>query len=210
MLVVEGEEGGILRVMAYLEDEQTLESGLSDEALLEQSLSHPSLFSKLVEKYEAPFMRKALSIVRNEEEAEDIVQETFTKIYMYGPKFKRVEGAQFSSWAYRILINTSITHYQKHKKIRGATAPLEPEMYEALPDGIDTNERWTLTDEIASVLARMPSGFARALTLHFIDGKPHEEVAREEGVSEGAIKTRVHRAKKEFRTIYESLGGRGA
>ena len=195
--------------MEYLRDEQMVEGEISDELLLEQSLSHPSLFSKLVEKYEAPFMRKALSIVRNEEEAEDVVQETFTKIYMYGPKFKRVDGAQFSSWAYRILINTAITHYQRHKKIRSRAVPLDPEIYEALPDGIDTNERWTLTDEIASVLTRMPSGFARALTLHFIDGKPHEEVARQEGVSEGAIKTRVHRAKKEFRSIYESLGGRG-
>lgn len=191
--------------MAYLEEEHTQADAMSDEDTLMASLSRPSLFAKLVEKYEAPFMRKALSIVRSEEEAEDVVQETFTKIYMYAPKFKKVDGAQFSSWGYRILINTAITKYQKNKRIRGATAPLEPEMYEALPDGVDTAERWTLTDEIASVLSRMPEGFARALTLHFIDGKPHEEVAREEGVSEGAIKTRVHRAKREFRTIYESL-----
>ncbi len=193
--------------MAFLEEEEIQTSEYTDEEVLAASLSRPSLFSKLVEKYEAPFLRKALSIVRNQEEAEDIVQETFCKIYLYAPKFKVVEGAQFSSWAYRILINTSITHYQKSKRLKGTTAVLEPEVYEALPDGVDTNERWTLTDEIASVLTRMPESFARALTLHFIDGKPHEEVAREEGISEGAIKTRVHRAKKEFRTIYEGLDG---
>jgi RNA polymerase sigma-70 factor (ECF subfamily) len=193
--------------MAYLEETAISDGGYTDEELLAASLSHPALFSKLVEKYEAPFLRKALSIVRNEEEAEDVVQETFCKIYMYAPKFKRVDGAQFSSWAYRILINTAITHYQKQKRLRGTLAPLDPEIYETLPDGVDTGERWTLTDEIASVFTHMPEGFARALTLHFIDGKPHEEVARLEGVSEGAIKTRVHRAKKEFRNIYESLQG---
>lgn len=190
--------------MEYLEEESREES-MSDEEILVASLSHPSLFSKLVEKYEAPFMRKAFSIVRSEEEAEDVVQEAFTKMYMYAPKFKKVEGAQLSSWGYRILINTAITHYQKNKRIKGATVSLEPEAYEALPDGIDTKERWTLTDEIASVLTRMPVNFARALTLHFIDGKPHAEVALEEGVSEGAIKTRVHRAKKEFETIYKQV-----
>lgn len=193
--------------MAYLEETPVAQGEHTDEELLAVSLSHPSVFSKLVEKYEAPFLRKALSIVRNEEEAEDIVQETFCKIYMYAPNFKKVDGAQFSSWAYRILINTAITHYQKQKRLRGTTAPLDPEIYETLSDGIDTKERWTLTDEIASVLSRMPSGFARALTLHFIDGKPHEEVARLEGVTEGAIKTRVHRAKKEFKVLYEALGG---
>lgn len=193
--------------MGLLEEEGIRESEHTDEEVLAASLKHPALFSKLVDKYEAPFMRKALSIVRNEEEAEDVVQVTFTKIYMYAPKFKQVDGAQFSSWAYRILINTAITHYQKQKRVKGTTASLEPEVYEALPDNVDTAERWTLTNEIASVLSRMPESFARALTLHFIDGKPHEEVARNEGVSEGAIKTRVHRAKKEFRTIYEGLGG---
>jgi RNA polymerase sigma-70 factor, ECF subfamily len=194
--------------MGYLDEvEETRD--LSDEELLAASLSHPSLFAKLVEKYEAPFMRKALSIVRSEEEAEDVVQETFTKIYLYAPKFKRVDGAKFSSWAYRILINTAITHYQKQKRLKGATVALDPEIYETLPDGIDTHAEKTLTDEIASVLSRIPEGFARALTAHFIDGKPHEEVARETGVSEGAIKTRVHRAKKEFREVYEHLQGEG-
>ncbi len=190
--------------MAYLEDVQAGEER-SDEELLALSLAHPSIFAELVKKYEAPFLRKALSIVRSPEEAEDIVQVTFTKIYMYAPKFKKVEGAQFSSWAYRILINTALTHYQKRKRIGQGKTDMDPEVYESLPDKEDVNEQWTLTDEIASVLVRMPESFARALTQHFIEGKPHSVVASEEGVSEGAIKTRVHRAKKEFKEIYEKL-----
>ena len=60
-------------------------------------------------------------------------------------------------------------------------------------------------DLVASVLSRMPAPMARALSLFFIDGKTQEEIAREEGLSVGAVKTRVHRAKAEFKRIYETL-----
>jgi RNA polymerase sigma-70 factor (ECF subfamily) len=177
----------------------------SDEEILATSLSHPSQFALLVDKYEDAFMRKALRILRSPEECEDAVQEAFTKIYMYAPRFKVQEGATFSSWGYKILINTCLTKYQKRKKEAGARVELDPEFYEMLPDGVDTKGERELRDEVASVLVRMPESFARALTRHFIDGKPHEEQASEEGISEGAIKTRVHRAKREFKKIYTGL-----
>ena len=88
----------------------------SDEELLALSAAHPSLFALLVRKYEEPFLRKAQSIIRDPHEAEDIVQEAFTKIYLNANRFKVVEGAQFSSWGYRILINTALTHYARKKK----------------------------------------------------------------------------------------------
>ena len=58
---------------------------------------------------------------------------------------------------------------------------------------------------MASVLSRMPQGLARALSGFFIDGKTQEEIAREEDLSVGAVKTRVHRAKAEFRRIFETI-----
>lgn len=191
--------------MGYLDEEVISTDSRADEEVLSASLTHPSQFAILVDKYEDAFMRKALRILRTQEEAEDAVQEAFTKIYMYAPRFKTVEGASFSSWGYKILINTCLTKYQKKKKESGARVELDPEFYEMLPDGVDTKGERELRDEIASVLVRMPESFATALTKHFIDGKPHEEAAREEGISEGAIKTRVHRAKKEFEKIYTSL-----
>jgi DNA-directed RNA polymerase specialized sigma24 family protein len=47
---------------------------------------------------------------------------------------------------------------------------------------------------------------SRALRLHIIERRPQEEVAEMEGVTVGALKTRIHRAKKEFRLIAKSLG----
>ncbi len=191
---------------SYLAAGDERQEDFSDEELLSASIRHPSLFARLVDKYEAPFLRKALSIVHDEREAEDIVQEAFTKIYLNAKRFKPVEGASFSSWGYRILINTALTHYAKRKREFGVRADLDPEIMELIPDkNMRQLEKSTLTDEVASVLTRMPEPLSRALSAFLLDGKTQEEIAKEEGVSVGAIKTRVHRAKQEFKRIYKSI-----
>lgn len=191
--------------MEYLSLEDTVE-GKSDEEVLALSVSHPSLFALLVRAYEEPFLRKAMSIVRDKEEAEDVVQEAFTKIYLNAKKFKVVEGAKFSSWGYRILINTALTHYAKRKRRGNAEFGLDEEIWALIPDkNLRQFEKKVLLDEVASVLSRMPPVMARALSLFFIEGKTQEEIAQTEGLSVGAIKTRVHRAKAEFKRIHETI-----
>lgn len=174
----------------------------SDEEILAHSLKHPSVFSVILDRYQDAFLRKSYGVVRNREEAEDIVQETFTKIYTNAGRFEVQEGASFKSWAYRILLNTSFTHYQKLKRKNSVTAELDPEFYEVLPD-VDSKdfEKQELADYLASVFARMPDHLSKVLRLHFIDGLPQKDIALREGVSVGAIKTRIHRAKKEFKKI---------
>jgi RNA polymerase sigma-70 factor (ECF subfamily) len=190
----------------YLALEKERGEEFSDEEVLSASMRHPGLFARLVTKYEAPFLRKALSIVHDEREAEDIVQEAFTKIYLNAKRFKPVPGATFSSWGYRILINTALTHYAKRKREFGVRADLEPEIMELIPDkNLRQFEKLSLQDEVASVLSRMPEGLASALSAFLLDGKSQEEIAQAEGVSVGAIKTRVHRAKQEFKRIYKSI-----
>jgi RNA polymerase sigma-70 factor (ECF subfamily) len=177
-----------------------------DEEVLALSLSHPGLFAVLVRKYEEAFLRKALSIIKTQEEAEDIVQEAFTKIYINAAKFKKQEGAQFSSWGYRILINTALTHYAKKKKSWEREAQLDEEIWALIPDkNLKQFEKKELVDLVASVLSRMPAPMARALSSFFIDGKTQEEIAAQEGLSVGAVKTRVHRAKAEFKRIFETI-----
>lgn len=191
--------------MDYLSEDQEF----TDEEVLAASVATPSLFALLVRKYEAPFLRKALGIVREREEAEDIVQEAFTKIYLNAGKFQKQEGASFSSWGYRILINTALTHYAKRKKQRLSNVELDEEIWALIPDkNLRQFEKKELTDLVASVLTRMPEGMARALSSFLLDGKSQEEMAHEEGVSVGAIKTRVHRAKAEFKKVYETINNK--
>ena len=178
----------------------------SDEEILAASLKHPSLYALLVRKYEEPFMRKAVGIVRSREEAEDVVQEAFTKIYLAAPKFKKQEGASFSSWGYRVLINTALTHYARAKRNGQRTVELDEEIWALIPDkNLRQFEKKELMDEVVSVLSRMSPVFAKALSAFFIEGLSQEEIAKIEGVSVGAIKTRVHRAKQEFRKVYEAV-----
>jgi RNA polymerase sigma-70 factor (ECF subfamily) len=179
---------------------------MSDEDILALSVKNPGLFALLVRKYEAPFVRKARSIIHDEEEATDIVQEAFTKIYLNAGKFKVVEGAQFSSWGYRILINTALSHYARRKRRGMLVAPLDDEILALIPDkSLEQFEHKEIRDEVARVVSRMSPMLAAVLTLFFIDGKSQEEIAAQEGVSVGAIKTRVHRAKAEFRKLYKRV-----
>ncbi len=185
---------------------ETTLTNLSDEEVLARSVAEPDLFSVLLDRYQSAFIRKAESILRLREEAEDAVQDTFTKIYIAAPRFTVTEGASFKSWAYRILLNTVFTRYQKRKRDWSHTAALDPEIYEMLPDlESRTAERAEVSEYILSVLVRLPENFARVLELHFLEGKPQKEIAEMENLSVGAVKTRIHRAKEEFRKVAGTL-----
>ena len=189
-----------------LEEGDNLIVNLRDEEVLERSIAEPSLFAVLVERYQDAFLRKAESVVRSREEAEDIVQETFTKIYFNARRFKTVEGASFKSWGYKILMNTTFTHYQKLKKKGGALIELDPEFYETLPDPANYSHEETMRDYVASFLSRMPMQLARPLSLHFIDEYSQKEIAEMEGTTVSAIKTKIYRAKREFQRLLDEHG----
>jgi RNA polymerase sigma factor (sigma-70 family) len=174
----------------------------SDEEVLVASRTQPALFSILVDRYEAAFLRKAKSILYRPEDAEEMVQDTFTRIYLYGHRFKAQEGAQFSSWAYAILTRLCFTRYQKMKRERSRTQELEPETYERIADTDAFLDDLTIRDEVLMAFSRIPEAASRILTLQFLEGKTQEEIAAAEGLSVAAVKTRVHRAKKTFKDAF--------
>ncbi len=176
-------------------------SAKSDEEVLALSIDSPTFFAVLVDRYQQAFLRRARRIVGESEEAQDIVQETFTKIYVNAARFKSVPGASFKSWAYKILHNTAFTSYQGLRKRGDRTVPLDREIYEILPDASSEifHHRRELSDYVASVISRMPSSLGRMLKFYFLEDKSHKEIAEIEHTSVGAIKTRIHRAKKEFK-----------
>ncbi len=188
----------IMRISRTLEELRDA----SDEEVLAHVTKNPDALSILVDRYEAAFLRKARSILWSPEEAEEAVQDVFTRIYVYADRFTPQDGASFSSWAYAILTRLCFTRYQKLKKERGRTLELEPETYERLRDDADFEEELSLKDEVLVALARLPEAAATALKLQFLEGKTQEEIAESEGASVSAVKTRVHRAKKLFKQAY--------
>lgn len=177
-----------------------------DEEVLVASFSYPHLFELIVERYEEAFIRKAKSIVHSDEVARDVVQDTFVKIYLYGKKFKPVEGAKFSSWAYKVLINTCFVWYKKVKREQEFFSLLDEDMEAVIPlDDRDEKEQKLDRDYLESMFSRLPETFARILRLYVIEDKDYKEIAKVEGVSEGAIKTRMHRAREEMRKISKDI-----
>ena len=176
---------------------------LSDEEILRLSQREPDVFAVLVTRYEDAFLRKAKHILFAKEDAEEVVQDTFTRIYIYADRFKPQEGASFSSWAYAILIRLCYTRYAKMKKTRERTQNLEPEAYERIADVDHFMEDLSIRSEVLAALSKLPETAARILRLQFIEGKTQEEIATLEQSSIPAVKTRVHRAKKLFKQAYD-------
>ncbi|MBU2124184.1 RNA polymerase sigma factor [Patescibacteria group bacterium] len=168
----------------------------SDAEVLTAAQSDPEVFAVLVHRYEDAFMRKARSILRSTEDAEEVVQDTFTRIYVYADRYQPQEGATFTSWAYAILTRLAFTRYQKLVKHRGRTLALEPETYERLPEEGSFLDTLSIQNELLVAMAKLPEQAAHVLTLQFLEGKTQEEIAQSEGSTIPAVKTRVHRAKK--------------
>ena len=176
---------------------------LPDEQVLRLSQKDPDLFAVLVRRYEAAFLRKARSILRSPEDAEEVVQDTFTRIYLYADRYQAVEGATFSSWAYMILTRLAFTRYQKLKAKNARFTDLDPETYERLPEEGTFLEGLTIRNEVLMALVKLPEAARRVLTLQFLEGKTQEEIAEIEESTVPAVKTRVHRAKKLLREALE-------
>ena len=172
----------------------------SDAEILAKSQTAPWHFAILVERYEAAFLRKALSIIRDPEDAKEIVQDTFTKIYVHAATFTPHEGATFSSWAYRILVNTSYTYYQKRMKQGARFTLLDPEYEQWVADKTTSRDIGEVRDGVERILARLPTHVALVLRLHYLERWSQQDIATETGESVGTIKTRIHRAKAAFRT----------
>jgi RNA polymerase sigma-70 factor (ECF subfamily) len=177
---------------------------LGDAEVLARSRREPELFAVLVRRYEAPLLRRARMVLKSPEDAEEAVQDAFTKMYLYADKYHAQEGATFSSWMYTILNRVAYTKYRVQSIERGRRAELAPEHYESLPDTKDAFlEDLSIRNEVLAALAKLPETAAKILKLQFIEGRTQEEIAESEDLSIPAVKTRIHRAKKLFKQAYD-------
>ena len=190
---------------SYLEEHNSESSeGMKDEEILLASLKEPALFEMLVEKYHEPLMRAAWRVVRGREEAEDIVQEAFVKMYKNAHKFEKYEGIEFKSWAYKITINTAITHYRKLK--RGEFLSEDPSIYQEAGGELADSRIHTKADAEAAVsgtMRQMPDHLRSVLEGYYMEDKSYRTIADEEGISISTLKMRLFRAKK----MFKKLGG---
>ena len=179
-------------------------STLTDEELLARALQVPSAFEALMIRYQREFLARAQAVVKIRDEAEDVMQETFVRIYRFAPKFSASNGT-FRAWSVTILMNVARTRYQKVAKERGVFAKLEDEHFVSLAEvGRSQHDAYLDTEEVKQVLGRVDAETAEILTLAYLQGLPYEEIAELKQTSVGAIKARVHRAKLAVRNALAS------
>lgn len=178
---------------------------MSDEKLIAASLKQPELFAEIVTRYQEPFMRKATRMLGSRDLAEDVVQDTFVKIYIQARRFDPRGEHSFRAWAHTVFVHTALSAVRKLKRERLATVHLDNELAENLGEPDRTLSLNLLKDEVMSIISRLPATARRILSLRFLEGLSYGEIAEAEGVSEGAARTRVARARQEFEKVKCSL-----
>ena len=189
---------------SYLDESSAAQDfhGLKDEDILKRSQREPAFFELLVERYRAPLTRAALRVIKNPEEAEDIVQEAFVKIYKNAHRFQKLDGIEFKSWAYKVAINTAITHYRKIR--RGEFLSEDPSIFEKpSSEQFDArlHERADSKALIAETLEKVPEHLRTVLEAYYFEDKSYQTIAAEHNISIPTLKMRLFRAKRIFKKL---------
>ena len=173
-----------------------------DEALLALSQESPHFFAILVERYQPAFLRFAGRILNSKEDAEEVVQEAFLKIYRHADQLREGPGSKFKSWAYKIVFNTALTRYRNLKKRMGEVTYLDTFLYDTLgsEDFQDDLDAGILVKE---TLAKMPSDFRELLELHYLEGLSYAQISEKKQITLPALKMRLFRARELFRDLTE-------
>ena len=126
------------------------------------------------------------------EEAEDIMQEGFVKIFLNIKEFKG-EGALLA-WMRRIMINTAITHYHKMRKHR-YHEDLD-EVRESRFEETTWGEAEFTKEELFKVIHQMPDGYRMVFNLYAVEGYKHREIAEIMQIDENTSKSQYSRARR--------------
>lgn len=134
----------------------------------------------------------------NENDANDILQEGFIKVFKNLEKF-RSEGS-FEGWVRRIFVNTAIEHYRKKVKLYNVTEVQENTIEDTNLDALDN----MATKDIMKVVNELSPGYKAVFNMHVIEGYSHKEIAEILGITEGTSKSQLARAKGVLKKSLES------
>ena len=187
---------------------------ITDEFLVEKAKTGDyQAFEDLVNRYESKVYRLALRFLRNPEDAEDALQESFLQVYR---GLKNFEGrSSFSTWLYRLATNVCLMKIRHRSTEPSHLLSLE----EALPrhqgSGNSSLDDWSerpedalLTKEskekMLEAMGKLPLDYRAVFILRDIEGLSNVEAGEALGISVAAVKSRLHRARL---TLREMLSG---
>jgi RNA polymerase sigma factor (sigma-70 family) len=165
---------------------------LNDEKLIAESIKGNERSQKaLYDKYSAVMMGVCYRYARNVEDAEDILQEAFIKVFTSLPKF-RFEGS-FEGWLKRIAVTTALNYMNRNKQIR-ESLNIEAMSYEVPPQAENATIKLSGKD-LMECIQSLPEGFKAVLNLFAIEGFSHKEIAGMLDISESTSRSQYVRAK---------------
>jgi RNA polymerase sigma-70 factor (ECF subfamily) len=183
----------------------TTTSPTDEELVVRARAKDFAAFEELLDRYEDKVFRLAYRFVRNETEAQEILQDTFLSIWRKLDTFKG--DAQFSSWVYRVAANTALMRLRaqrRHPEISteelpigylDRLGPLPPvgENWSKRPDEqLQSDE---LRRHIQAAVDALPELYRTVFLIRDVEGLSTEETAEVLGISIPTVKTRLHRAR---------------
>lgn len=185
----------------------------TDEHWVERYLAgEAQAFDQLVRRTQSRLYSSILRIVGSRDEALDVLQETYLKIYRNIHRFER--GSTFHTWAYRIAVNQSISHKRKRRlpnlrfsgSSRGEDShqidPLDPRSSQTNLDRLMREER---ISQVEQALQSLPAAQRAVLVMCDYDDLKYEEIAEILDVPIGTVRSRIHRAREELRKRLEPV-----
>lgn len=170
---------------------------MDESSLIERLKRKDKKAQKLLyDQYSSLFFGICIRYATNNDEAGDIMQEGFIKIFM---NINQYSGAgSFEGWMKRIIVNNAINYYHKYYKYR-----YHDDVSSAIKIESDDkfyNESEFSYEELLDVIAELPIGYKTIFNLYAIDGYKHKEIAKILKISENTSKSQYHRAKKILQT----------
>lgn len=144
----------------------------------------------------------ALRMTGDEDDADDLVQETFMKAFRFFDKFEK--GTNCKAWLFRIMKNSFINDYRKHTKepdkvdyddVQNFYENIKSDEVESKHYELDAFSD-LLDDDISKAIEKLPEDFRTVIILNDIEGFTYEEIADFVDIPVGTVRSRLHRARK--------------
>jgi RNA polymerase sigma-70 factor (ECF subfamily) len=184
---------------------------LTDEELVARSLSgDEESFNQLVTRWERPIYALAYRVIGREEDARDVVQETFLRAFRALPGFKG--QAKFSSWLYRIALNLCRDWIRRQKRTPVVAAPEGVDIVELAADQGPTESiedlvaRKRLSVAVADAMRSLPDEQRTAIILKEYHGLTFQEIADLQGCPLSTVKTRLYQGLNVLRRRLDRQG----
>lgn len=158
-------------------------------------------FSVLVDRYKDLVFSLALKMVKNREEAEEVSQDTFIKVFKSLRQFKG--DSKFSTWIYKVTYNTCLDKLKKHKREQQVVSidEFNTNQIKSLDNALDAMEDEERRQAIQDCINLLPSDDAFLLTLFYFEEQSLDEIAKVINVTANNVKVKLFRSRKKLTTI---------